>query len=137
MSTNPTEKTNTSAPKAATGVFVSTIGAMHNGKVLHDLDDAIREIVKSCTASGAKGKLTLTLTVTPNGVGASETPLFKLEDEIKISLPKNKRMPSMFFADDESNLTRRDPNQTDLAFEAIDGGKAEVKTPALKSVSSE
>lgn len=135
MPTQP-EKTNTSEPKGVTGVFVSTIGAMHQGKVLVDLDDALREIVKSCTTSGAKGKLTLTIIVTPNGVGASETPLFRLDDEIKVSLPKNKRKPSIFFSDENANLTRRDPNQDEMKLTSMDGGKAEQRTPELKSAAS-
>lgn len=118
---------------APSGVFVSTLSAMHSGKVLADLDDAMREVTKHVQTAQAKGKLTLTLSIVPNGTGAGETPLFKVEDSVKVTLPKKPRVGQTFFADDENNLTRRNPHQDEMQLVSIDGGKANAATPALKS----
>lgn len=114
----------------ASGVFISTVASMHSGKVLEDLDDAIREVVRSVQASGSKGKLSLEIVIVPNGVGVGETPLFRLEDKIKVSLPKKPRTPSVFFADEDSNLTRRNPRQDEMKLVTMEGGKPVSAEPA-------
>jgi hypothetical protein len=111
------------ATPATSGVFLSTIAAMNGGNVLHDLDDALREATKAALDAGGKSKVTLELVITPNGTGAGETPLLKVEDKIKISVPKKPRQPSVFFGDDEHNLTRRNPNQEEMKLTVADGGK--------------
>lgn len=124
------------SPSAPSGVFVSTLSAMHSGKVLADLDDAMREVTRHVQSAQAKGKLTLTLSIVPNGTGAGETPLFKVEDSVKVTLPKKPRVGQTFFADDDSNLTRRNPHQDEMKLVSLDGGKAPENAPALKSQAS-
>lgn len=111
-------------PESTAGVFVSTLSAMHNGKVLEDLDDTIRDVTRSVQSVGKKGELTLKLVITPNGVGAGDVALFRVEEDIKVKLPKKGRSPSVFFADDDANLTRRNPKQEEIVFTAVDGGKS-------------
>lgn len=136
MPTPDQKPTGSPIQDAPNGVFLSTLASMQSGQVMTDLDDAIREVVRSCTASGAKGKLTLELTVSPHGVGAGEVPLFKLEDKIKVSLPKAPRKPSIFFADGDSNLTRRHPHQEEMKLTTLEGGQApELKPTAAPAAS--
>jgi len=106
---------------------------MHSGKVLADLDEAMREVTKHVNESQKKGKLTLTLTIVPNGTGVGETPLFKVEDSVKVTLPKKPRVGQTFFADEENNLTRRNPHQGEIQLVSVDGGKATAAAPALKT----
>lgn len=114
---------------ALAGVFGSTIAAMNDGKVLADLDEALREVTKSALQAGAKAKLTLELTVMPNGNGVGDTPLIKIVDKIKTTCPKPQRdKEPVFFADDSFNPTRRNPNQESLKLEVRDGGGAEKIT---------
>lgn len=115
--------------KSTSGVFVSTIAAMHSGKVLEDLDDAIREVTRAVQVSQLKGELTLKLSIVPNGIGAGDTPLFKVDDTIKVRLPKKARIASVFFADDDSNLTRRNTRQEEMKLVAMEGGKGLVAMP--------
>lgn len=124
---------NQNSQPAPSGVFVSTLAAMHSGKVLADLDDAIREVTKHVNESQLKGKLTLTLTIIPNGTGVGETPLFKVEDAVKVTLPKKPRVGQTFFVDADSNLTRRNPDQKEMTLVSLDGGKTSPAAPALKS----
>lgn len=95
---------------------------MNGGAVMTDLDDALREATKAALDTGAKAKVTLELIITPNGTGAGDTPLFKVEEDIKIKKPKRKRPASVYFADDDSNLTRRNPRQEEMKLTSIDGG---------------
>lgn len=126
--------TNTSTPpNAPSGVFVSTLSAMHGGKVLEDLDDALRELTQGVNNAQKKGTITLELTVTPNGVGVGDTPLFKVKETIKVKKPVKPRQEQTFFADADNNLTRRNPHQEDIRFTVRDGGKAEAKTESSQS----
>jgi hypothetical protein len=113
----------TPPPAGTSGVFLNTIAAMNGGTVMNDLDDALREATKAALDAGAKSKVTLELVISPNGTGAGETPLLKVEDKIKVSVPKKPRQPSVFFGDDEHNLTRRNPNQEEMKLTGLDGGK--------------
>lgn len=117
---NPPNLKNT--PPASAGVFVSTIAAMNDGQVIRDLDDAIREATKAALLASAKSKITLELTVVPNGIGVGDTPLIKITDKIKVSAPKPARDKApVFFADDNGNPTRRNPNQDEMRLTAIEG----------------
>jgi hypothetical protein len=115
---------NKTTPPALTGVFISTLAAMNNGDVLTDLDDALREATKASLSSMQKSKVTLELTILPKGEGVGGVPLLSVDDKIKVSLPKPPReKSSVFFADDESNLTRRNPKQEEMRLESLDGGR--------------
>ena len=106
--------------EVAAGVFVSTLASMQSGQVLQDLDDALRECTRASLASGKKGKVTLSLSIIPNGVGVGETPLFKIEEDIAVKAPKKGRPSSVFFADDDCNLTRRNHRQEEMRLTVVE-----------------
>jgi hypothetical protein len=116
------DKKDTPAAPVA-GTFVNIITALDRGGVISDLDDLMREATRSAQTAGAKSKVTLELTIAPNGTGVGDTPLFKVEAKTKVSAPQAPRQPSNFFVDDDGNLSRRNPRQEELKFEARDGGK--------------
>lgn len=109
-------------PPAVSGVFLNTLAAMNNGAVLNDIDDALRSATKAAQDAGAKSKVSLEITVLPNGEGAGGTPLFKLDAKIKVGLPQAPRLPSVFFADGDGNLTRRNPKQEEMKLTIAEGG---------------
>jgi hypothetical protein len=122
--------TTASAPAALSGVFVNSIASMNNGEVVNDIDDALRQAVRAALTTAKKSRVTIKLEIVPAGEGVGGTPLFKVVDDIEVKLPKKPRSKSpVFFADDDCNLTRRNPKQDEMRLEAIDGGK----TPLLKS----
>lgn len=102
----------------ASGVFASTLTALYGGSLLTKLDDAIRELTESVGANQAKGELVLKLTIAPAGQGVGDTPLYKVVDEVKVTLPRAKSKGQTFFADEHGNLSRRSPNQAELGFRA-------------------
>lgn len=111
------------------GVAVSTIASMHNGKTSDDLDDSLREVVAGVVASKLKGKVTLTLIIEPAGSGVGETPLYSVDADIKVSVPKKRRQKQSFFVDDHNNLTRREPGQTEMRM-GKSGSLAALTLPA-------
>lgn len=127
----PTLK-NTSEPATPSGVFTSVLGSMHRGQVVVDLDDAIRQVTQAVSETQKPGELTLKLKILPNGVGTGEVPLYKVEEDIKVKLPKVGRKPSVFFADADHNLTRRNPKQEEIAFAELPGGAKIVDPMAVQ-----
>lgn len=119
------------ASAALAGVFGSTLAAMNDGRVLADLDEALREVTRAALGAGAKASVTLQLTVMPNGNGVGDTPLIKVVDKITTKCPKPARdKEPVFFADDNFNPTRRNPNQEKIQFEELEGGKSDKITAA-------
>lgn len=120
----PAPETTKTIPACLTGTFAQSLAAMNDGQVLVDLDDALREATRAALDATQKAKITLDLVIVPAGVGIGDTPLIRIEDKIKVSLPKKPReKKSLFFADENFNPTRRNPNQDNLKLETIDGGK--------------
>lgn len=74
---------------------------------LHDLIDKVRE-------TGKKGSLQLTVTVSPL---KDDMNVLVVSDEIRLRLPEHARKASVFFADEQGNLSRTDPRQ--LTFEGL------------------
>lgn len=121
---------------ALSGVFLNTLAAMNAGIVINDLDDALRSATKAASDAKAKAKVLLEISVVPNGEGAGGTALFKLDAKIKTSLPQEPRQPSVFFSDDDGNLTRRNPKQEEMKLTMQPGGMAE-QAPAAAKVSNQ
>lgn len=108
---------------ATSGTFLSTLANMNKGEVLSELDEALRECTKAALNAAAKAKLTLELTVVPNGEGVGGTPMFNVVDKIKTTIPKPPRQrKAVFYVDDDGNLTRRNPHQEELDLSVKEGG---------------
>jgi hypothetical protein len=115
---------------ALSGVYVATLAALAGGKVLEELDDTLRIATAAALNAGAKAKVSLELTIVPAGTGIGETPLFKVEEKVKSTIPKKARPASNFFVDEENNLTRRAPNQTEMPLRELEGGAGVAITKA-------
>lgn len=102
---------------------------MHNGKTSNDLDDALREVVAGVVASNQKGKVTLSLIIEPGGSGVGETPLYTVDADIAVRVPKKRRQKQSFFVDEHNNLTRREPGQTEMRMQKA-GSIAALTLPA-------
>jgi hypothetical protein len=111
-----------STPSVTPGVFLETIRTMSGGRTLLKLEDALREATKAARESGAKSKINLELIIAPNGTGVGDTPLFKLTGKVKRTLPEKPEQASNFYADENDNLTRRNPTQEEMKLTALEGG---------------
>ncbi len=81
---------------------------------------ALADVVTAVTETGKDGTFTLQLKVARNKAGALE-----VTDKVTTKLPEFSRTPTLWWADDDGNLLRRDPNQPEL----FDGPHA-VDAPA-------
>jgi hypothetical protein len=133
-----TEPKSPSPVAVSSGVFVSTLAALKGGSFLVSADDALRELTSKVQKQQLKGKLTITLEIVPNGSGVGDVPLLKVVPDISVASPKPKAKGETFFADEDSNLTRRHPGQAEMKLTLVnvrDEPKAEASTAAPKAVS--
>ncbi len=117
----------TTRPDEAAGAvtirpFADWLRDQSRGKTHDELSEALRDLVSKVIDTGKKGTLALIVTVEP--MPNSDGHALIVKDEIKLKLPEFSREASLFFADDDRNLSRSDPRQ--LTFESL----REVPPPA-------
>jgi hypothetical protein len=122
---------NNEAAAAIDGAFLAMLQNHRRGGVLSDLAEAMREVTEAVQATGKGGVVILKMKIRPASKGGA----LVVEDEVKTTLPKESGEGSIFFADENHNLLREDPNQKTLPLRTVDGGKAEPEAP-LKKVAS-
>ena len=101
--------------------FVSMLGDLGGGATHEKLNDHLHDVVQAVVDTGGAGEITLKLKFKPNGKGG-----IAVSEEVKVKLPELQRGVSMFFADDNGNLLRRDPRQRELFSEVINPETGEV-----------
>lgn len=91
--------------------FLATLQRHEGGVVLNEMSGHLADVVRGVMATGAKGSVTLTLTVSPaqRGKGA-----LVLTHDVKPKVPNQKASGSFWFADDNGNLTKKDPRQEEF-----------------------
>jgi hypothetical protein len=77
---------------------------------LHDLIAAVKD-------HGKGGSLVLTIKVDPVGKGDERQVM--VTDNVVLKAPSGKRPTSIFFVDDDGNLTRKDPRQPELPLREV------------------
>lgn len=98
--------------------FVQFAAEQRRGVMNADLSDALAELVQTITEVGgkAKGSLTLKLDIALNKDGYSVT----VTDDIVLKLPKKETPSSLFFFDENGNVSRNNPRQQELPLHAVD-----------------
>jgi len=100
--------------------FVEWLGDHKKGEVDTELTHQLRELIATVQEVGKPGTLTLTLKVSRKG----ERQVTIVED-VKAKLPLHARAESIYFVDQNDNLTRNDPRQgvlTPLKRDKASGG---------------
>lgn len=90
--------------------FADVLTEINRGRDHTELSNELQALVQAVRDTGKKGSLTLSLTVVPSKVDNG----LEIIAGIKTTLPKFDRSASLFFADEEGNLTRTDPRQLTL-----------------------
>lgn len=88
--------------------FLSLLQSMRRGEILAEGDRALSEVVEAIRTHGGKGDVTLKLALKLNKAGQIE-----ITPDLKHTAPRRALSMSIFYADDDGQLTRRDPNQGD------------------------
>jgi len=93
--------------------FLDTIIEMRNGGVAIELTQGLEDVVKAVRATGKNGKLVLTVSVKAADKGPDIDTVF-LQDTIKVDAPKPDKKLTLFFVNEENNLSRNDQRQMDM-----------------------
>ena len=90
--------------------FAAFVQEQRGGGLHGELSEALAEIVLAVSEHRKKGTLQLQIIVEPNADGVTVT----VTDKNKLTVPEGERGAAIYFADDDGNLTRRDPRQQEL-----------------------
>lgn len=92
--------------------FAAFLAAYQRGQLNSQLGDDLAELVAAVAEHGKKGELNLKVTVKPAGANAGAQLLVACETTFKP--PKPTPPEQIFWADDDGQLLRNDPNATPL-----------------------
>jgi hypothetical protein len=98
--------------------FAAVVQEARKGVLHQELSEALAEVVAAARMHQKPGSVTLTLTIKPQEDGDSVL----LADSVKKNVPKAASKPSVFFADDRGNLSRRHPRQQEFALREVAAG---------------
>ncbi|AZC05856.1 hypothetical protein DKE44_005820 [Acinetobacter nosocomialis] len=91
---------------------------------MQQLDDLLSEALQASNDTGKVSKVSVTLTIKPNGRGT-----YKIMDDVKSTLPKFDKEPTVLFTDGDQQLVREDPRQQKLKLEQVsESGPVELKS---------
>lgn len=123
------------------GDIFETLRSIDRGGLVHDLDDAVREVVLACVKSLKAGKVKLTIKFDPD----VKSECMRVSAAIEKTLPPEPTKASIFFTNPDGTLQRIDPRQAQMfpepaaqpAFSqpsTIEGTAREVVDPATGEV---
>ena len=92
--------------------FADWLREQSAGTTHEELSGALYDLAERVRETGKKGTLTLTVEVEPM---KGDTQVLVVYDQIKLRLPEFARPASVFYADDQGNLSRSNPDQPELA----------------------
>lgn len=109
--------------------FSAVLQDLARGRVHTDLSEQLAALTAAVVETGRKGTLQLTLTVQLVGKGADTLTVTAIT---AAKPPKPDQPATVFFADQDGNLSRHDPNQPTLPLRALADPEPTV-TPIRKA----
>lgn len=104
--------------------FCQTLANLQHGDTLAQLDNLLSEALQASNDTGKVSKVTVSLTIKPNGRGT-----YKIMDDVKSTLPKFDKEPTVLFTDGDQQLVREDPRQQKLKLEQVsESGPVDLKS---------
>lgn len=111
--------------RESTKPFAAFLHEARRGLLHEELSDALADVVAGVMKHGKTGRLTLTLTIKPEGEDA-----IAIADKYVASIPTPPAKPALYFADELGHMSRQRLNQLEMSLKGIDGGQS---TPAKDS----
>lgn len=104
-------------------LFADYLREIDKGKLHAELSTRFQELVEAVAQVGKGGAVTLKLSVKP--ASNLDAEVLTVAGSVKLAAPEPQRSATIFFVDDDFNLSRRDPRQGDIedSLRGIDGGK--------------
>lgn len=96
-------------PKSDKPMAVAVLDKLEGGRLLGELNEALRGATSACLQNGGKAVVTLKLTVTGNR--HTDGQRVEVKPELTIKQPTPHRESSLFFVDDDGDLSRNPPRQ--------------------------
>ena len=115
------KNTNEAAP-SVDRAFLNIITSHRNGAVISDISGALKKVTAAVQLTGKEGKVVITMKLRPASSGDAGTLVF--EPSLKTVLPEVKPAGSIFYADDDFNLVRDNPNQASLDLKVVEAKPA-------------
>lgn len=109
MSDNPTPEDDT---EKRVRPFADVLVELNRGRTHGELSKQMQDLVAAVIATGRKGAISLVISVAKSKANGQ----VEITDDIRVKTPSVDRAASIFFVDDDANLTRTDPYQQELAF---------------------
>lgn len=107
--------------------FNAVLQELRGGSAHAELGEALVELTNACIQTEKSGTLTLTIKVSPSGDGMTVL----VTDDVKVKAPVPAKQPTLYFPDQNGNLSRRNPAQPELPLREIPGGaSADTTTTA-------
>lgn len=98
--------------------FVHLLMEMRNGGVASDCNRKFNELLEAVVQTGAKGELSLKISVKPSRFGPGGLVIeVETEHQCVARKPELKVGRSLFFVTQDGRLTRDDPNQEEMFAE--------------------
>lgn len=113
--------------KTGSGNFVAMLQHKSGGVSLPELDHELSELVKAVVAQGGTGTLTYKIKIKRNAKAG-----ISMHDTLEVKTPKAEVGVSFFFAGDNGELLKNDPNQTLLPLRVISDDAAPGVATAAK-----
>ena len=92
--------------------FVTTLATLGSGQTVHDLSEAMEEVLQAVRENGGKGSLSLSIAFEPQSKGRQ----IKVHPSISMKKPPRQQDENLFFVTDQNQLSRRDPDQRSFSF---------------------
>lgn len=86
--------------------FLMVLGHHDGGGVVEHADEKLREVVSQVIRTGKKGKVSVTIEVSPNGDSGTAV---KINAKLTASAPQIAFAESFFFRNENNDLTRTPP----------------------------
>lgn len=105
---------------ARTRPFADVLLELNRGRTHAEASRAMQDLVQAVIDTGKKGSVTVVISVSKSKASGQ----IEIADDVRIKLPAADRSASLFFVDDEFNLTRDDPNQPHLPLREVPAATA-------------
>lgn len=107
------------AAAAQTKPFAQLLQEQRKGVLHTELSEQLQELVTAVVEHDKAGTLTIQLTVAPG----PEEGTVRVLDKATLKAPEAEKKPSVFWPDEQGNLSRRDPRQPELPLRGVAGGR--------------
>jgi len=109
--------------------FLETFIEIRNGGAAIEMQDTLKKVIEAVRKTGKPGKVTIAVSIKPASQG--DVDMVFLQDTITATIPKPNKKETMFFVNEENELSRHDQRQMNM----LDGLKElPAETTTLKEI---